>query len=178
MNYKTLFIPISILALILSACSANNESDSSKVTASEQIGMHEGKSDVTTLPAFNMFNAAGKIVSLESFKGKKIFVNLWASWCPPCRREMPSIEKLYQSVDTNKVAFVLLSLDDQFEKGRKYISSKKFALPFYYPSEDLPSIFRVEGIPATFIFNENGALIKRVDGSDDYNTKYYKTLLK
>lgn len=91
---------------------------------------------------------------------------------------MPSIEKLSQSADTNKVAFVMISLDDQFEKAKAYIRSAKLQLPIYYPAENLPALFNVEGIPSTFIFNENGELIKRVDGGDEYNTNEYRALLK
>lgn len=175
MCYKALIIIFSILGSILSGCTANNQPDNGNALAQSR---RERKSSMEGLPTFKMFNAAGENVTMESFKGKKVFVNLWASWCPPCRREMPSIEKLYQSVDTNKVAFVMLSLDDQFEKGKKYFTSKSLTIPIYYPAENLPALFSVEGIPATFIFNENGTMIKQVDGSEDYNTTYYKDLLK
>lgn len=132
----------------------------------------------TSLPAFRILDVNGTEVQLQDLKGKKVFVNLWASWCPPCKREMPSIEKLYQSVDTNKVQFILLALDDKFEKSKKYVTGKKLNLPIYYPAEDLPALFNVQGIPATFIFSENGELVKRVDGMDDYDTKVYRDLLK
>jgi thiol-disulfide isomerase/thioredoxin len=91
---------------------------------------------------------------------------------------MPSIEKLYQSIDKNKVKFVMVSFDDQFDLAKKYVSSRKIDLPIYYPTENPPALFQVQGIPATFIFNEKGELIKRVEGSDNYNTNEYRDLLK
>ena len=135
-------------------------------------------SALTLVPSFSVQNATGSIINLQSFKGKKLFVNLWASWCPPCKREMPSIEKLYKSLDTARVEFLLISLDDQFELARKYVSSQKLKLPIYYPAERLPLLFQVQGIPATFIFDESGEMIKRVDGGENYDTKEYKTLLQ
>ena len=131
-----------------------------------------------TLPVFSMLNTKDELVELQSLKGKKVFVNVWASWCPPCRREMPSIEELYKAVDTSKVAFVMLSLDENFEQAKEYAASRKLSLPVYYPVEKLPELFNLESIPATFVFDEEGKLIKHVNGSDDYNTETYKSLLK
>jgi thiol-disulfide isomerase/thioredoxin len=178
-----ILISAAILMASLVACSNEKQTEPASVTPVENQTVSNSYAaaapgTLSALPAFTMVDVNGNLVNLESLKGKKLFVNLWASWCPPCRREMPSIERLYQTVDTSKVAFVLLSLDDQFEKGKRYMASKKFELPLYYPAKNLPVLFSVEGIPATFIFNEQGELIKRVDGSDDYNTAMYKKLLK
>ncbi|MBA3285375.1 MAG: TlpA family protein disulfide reductase [Nitrosopumilus sp.] len=57
--------------------------------------------------------------------GKKVFVNLWATWCPPCRKEMPSIIKLYQSIDTSKADYIMVSLDDNFDKASNYVKTQK-----------------------------------------------------
>jgi thiol-disulfide isomerase/thioredoxin len=134
--------------------------------------------DRTSLPRFALQDVTGRNVSLESFKGKKVFVNLWASWCPPCLREMPSIEKLQTGVDSNKVAFVMISLDDDFDKAKQFLIQEKLTLPIYYPAESLPTLFNVQGIPTTFIFDEAGVLFHRVDGGDDYNSEKYFKLLK
>ncbi len=176
MTKKTLAFALGIATLVIAACSQG----------SNKSGEPESTSPIATteptpgnsLPSLSMVDVSGNSVSLESMKGKKIFVNLWASWCPPCRREMPSIEKLYQSADKNKVALVMLALDDSFEKSKDYIVSKKLDLPVYYPQDNLPELFNVQGIPTTFIFNEQGALIQRVDGSDNYDTDEYRNLLK
>lgn len=133
---------------------------------------------VQTLPAMKVEAASGAVVSLDQFKGKKVFVNLWASWCPPCKKEMPSIQKLYQSVDTSKVVFVMLSLDDRFEQAKNYFSKQKLQLPLYYPAQALPPIFNVQGIPATFIFNEEGTLVKSVMGMENYDSDQFRSLLK
>ena len=129
-----------------------------------------------TLPSFAVQDAAGKQLDLSSFKGKKVFVNLWATWCPPCRAEMPSINKLYQAADKEKVQFVMLSLDNDFEMAKKYVQEKGLELPVFYPAADLPSLFTVNGIPTTFIFNEEGQLISQREGSENYNTAEYRQL--
>lgn len=132
----------------------------------------------SALPALNMVDAQGKAVNLQSFKGKKVFVNLWASWCPPCRAEMPSIQKLYNSVDKNKVAFVMLSYDDNPLKSTSFMKRNKLSLPVYFPSEQPPALFQPDGIPATFIFDEQGNIIEQNIGAEDYDTEAYRQLLK
>lgn len=130
------------------------------------------------MPAFKMMDERGQEVSLESFKGKKVVVNIWASWCPPCRAEMPSLQSLHGKLDKDKVAFVLLSVDDSPEDAGEFKATQKLQLPVYFPGEQLPSLFNVQAIPSTFIFNEKGELIKRMDGMDDYDTEEYLNLLK
>jgi thiol-disulfide isomerase/thioredoxin len=176
---NSIIIGAALVMTSLLACSNYKQEDTAS-TMQQQADSNAAASPSLqpSLPTFAVESIHGNSVNLESFKGKKVFVNLWASWCPPCKREMPSIEKLYQSVDTNKVAFVMISLDDQFEKAKAYIRSAKLQLPVYYPEENLPDLFNVEGIPSTFIFNEAGQLIKRIDGGDFYDTDEYRALLK
>lgn len=130
------------------------------------------------MPSFKMMDERGQEVLLESFKGKKVVVNIWASWCPPCRAEMPSLQSLHGKLDKDKVAFVLLSVDDSPEDAGEFKATQKLQLPVYFPGEGLPSLFNVQAIPSTFIFNEKGELIKRMDGMDDYDTEEYLNLLK
>ena len=129
-----------------------------------------------TLPSFMVRDAGGNTLNLQQFKGKKVFVNLWATWCPPCRAEMPSIEKLYQAADKEHVQFVMLSLDNDFELAKKYVQKKGMSLPIFYPAGDVPELFSVNGIPATFIFDETGQLIAQHEGSEDYNTPEFRKL--
>jgi thiol-disulfide isomerase/thioredoxin len=164
-------LPFIILFSYLLACTSPVSSDEVSMTSEE---VNEAKQ----LPSFMLMNANNEILNINSFNGKKVFVNLWATWCPPCRKEMPSIAKLYQSVDTSKAVFIMLSLDDNFDKARSYVNKQKLNLPIYYPVENLPKLFNVSGIPTTFIFNEQGMLVQRVDGGDDFNTAKYKAMLK
>lgn len=130
-----------------------------------------------TLPDFMVKTDQGKTVNLKSFKGKKVFVNLWATWCGPCRREMPSIEALYNKTKGKKVEFVMLSLDDDFNKAINYKSTNKLTMPMYYPAGNMPALFNVDGIPATFVFDEKGELIKTIQGSTNYDTQDFVNLL-
>jgi thiol-disulfide isomerase/thioredoxin len=181
---KNIFIiPAAALLISLAACS-DSKMEETKAQAIEVLQTSidntaaAGLRTTPVLPAFTVQDVNGNTINLQHFKGKKLFVNLWASWCPPCRAEMPSIEKLFRSVDTSKVVFVMLSLDDHFDKAKKFIGRQRLNLPIYYPAENLPALFNVQAIPATFIFNESGDLIQRIDGSDDYNRDEYRKLLQ
>lgn len=173
-----------VMAVSLAACTNDNtgeeEQQASEVQQQTSTDDHAAAAtpSATALPAFTVQDINGQTVNLQSFKGRKVFVNLWASWCPPCRREMPSIQKLAQSVDTSKVTFVMLSLDDDFNKAKNFVQKQKLALPIYYPGENLPALFNVQGIPTTFIFDERGELIRRIDGGDDYDTNKYREILR
>lgn len=174
---------ITISAIVMAsfiACSNNKNGETT--SADRQVATDSNaavsQSATPALPVFSVMDVKGNTLNLQNLKGKKVFVNLWASWCPPCKREMPSIEKLYHSIDTTRVAFVILSLDDRFEKAMRFVQSRNLKLPIYYPAENLPELFNVQGIPSTFIFDENGKMIKRVDGGDDYDTEEYRNLLK
>lgn len=180
-----LFLAATALGLVLTGCSDEGSKEESGTATQQQMSTDSNAAAAppvnemeVALPSFAVQDVDGNTVNLQSLKGKKVFVNLWASWCPPCRREMPSIEKLAKSVDKNKVAFVLLSLDDNFEKAKAFTTRQRLSLPIYYPAENLPALFQVQGIPTTFIFNETGTLITRIDGGDDYDTEVYRKLLR
>jgi thioredoxin-related protein len=72
----------------------------------------------------------------------------------------------------------MLSLDNDFEKAVKFAAKNKMVTPVYYPAENLPALFNVQGIPATFIFDEKGNLVTRIEGGDDYDTDKYLNLFK
>jgi thiol-disulfide isomerase/thioredoxin len=132
---------------------------------------------VSALPSLPMINTLNQSSNLSQFKGKKIFVNLWATWCPPCRAEIPSIENLASKTDGSKVEFVMLSLDDDFVKAKIYAANNKMKLPVYYPTGNMPQLFNVEGIPTTFVFNENGEIIYQHTGGLNYDTKEFVEML-
>ena len=132
---------------------------------------------VSILPSFSIINNKGVVTDLAQFKGKRVFVNLCATWCPPCRVEIPSIQNLYAKTDKDKVVFVMLSLDNNFETAKQFAANTKLDIPIYYPAGNLPALFNVETIPVTFIFNDKGELVHRQEGAADYNTNFFAEML-
>lgn len=176
MKRRKLIATALITVTIIIACSsAVNKKSATQDLVQNNI---EAQPSAAGIPAFAMQDLNGDSINLQSLKGKKVFVNIWASWCPPCRAEMPSIEKLYAAVDRNKVAFVMLSYDENRNAALRFRRSNKLSLPVYFPTEQPPAVFKTDGIPATFIFNERGELIKQNFGAEDYNTDAYRQLLE
>jgi len=94
----------------------------------------------------------GKVLSLEAFKGKAIFLNLWATWYPPCIAEMPSINKLHNQTG-KEVVFIMLSLDQDFEKAKAFVKRKEYRLPIYAPAVNLPAVFGSSTLPTTYVID-------------------------
>ncbi len=185
---KIVFFSVALL-LFLGACtdqstktapgpdSAQAITETTPVVA-DTIQNNAAPATPSSLPSFRMRNGRGEIVDMAQFKGKKVFVNLWATWCPPCRAEIPSIESLGAKTDPAKVEFVMLSLDDNFEKAKNYAANNNMRLPVYYPASDLPQLFVTDGIPMTVIFNEKGEILFNEVGSANYDTKKFQDMLK
>ena len=141
------------------------------------IGKRTASYENKTLPEMSLVAVDGSEVRLSSLKGKKLFVNLWATWCPPCVAEMPSIQKLYAKTDRSQSEFVLISFDRNFETAKEWAKRKQLDIPVYAVSGELPSLFNVDGIPTTFIFDETGKLVFKQTGSDDYSSNKFVQLL-
>ena len=118
----------------------------------------------------------GNTTSLAELKGKVIFLNFWATWCPPCIAEMPSIDKLHEEMG-DEVEFVMLSLDQDFEKAKAFDKRKGYDLPIYAPASNLPPMFQSSAIPTTFIIDADGNLVLTHEGMADYSDPEFKKFL-
>lgn len=128
---------------------------------------------------FQMIDLEGKTVSFESLKGKVVFLNIWATWCPPCIAEMPNIQKLYNKVGSDNIAFVMLSVDEGgLEKVKKFIKKKKYTFPVYMPASQFPQEFYSTAIPTTFIISPEGKIVAKQEGMADYNTEEVQVFLQ
>lgn len=130
--------------------------------------------------AFTVRDLDGKKLQMRDLKGKVIFLNLWATWCGPCRAEMPSIQNLYDSVDHDRVAFVMLSLDQEKDKKKivRFVNDRKFTFPVYQPASPLPEALRVTTVPTTFIVGPDGKIKHKKTGMANYDTKEMREFLR
>lgn len=126
---------------------------------------------------FNLIDREGKIVSLNKYKGKVIFINMWATWCPPCIAEMPSIDKLHEEMG-DEVAFIMLSLDEDFEKAKAFDKRKGYDLPIFAPASNLPAMYESSAIPTTYVIDAAGNLAWTHKGMADYSDPQFKEFLK
>jgi len=117
----------------------------------------------------------GNAVSLGSFDGKPVFLNFWATWCPPCIAEMPDIQELYNQY-SDRVAFLLIT-DEQPEKVKAFLERKAFDMPVYFHRSAIPPIFESQSIPTTFIISPEGKVVIRKTGAAKWNSSKMHELL-
>lgn len=133
---------------------------------------------------FTIKTINGESVPIEELKGKVIFLNLWATWCGPCRAEMPAIESLYKGIAHENLAFVMLSIDRKNDeaKVKNYVTTKGFTFPVYlvqspFPN-NLPEVLQVPSIPTTFVINKKGEIVYKNVGTANYDTKKFRNFLQ
>ncbi|MFT2009918.1 TlpA family protein disulfide reductase [Pontibacter sp. 13R65] len=157
-----------------------------EVPASEATpGAAETAAVLATSPAdmvgagFQMTDLQGNTVNFESLHGKVVFLNIWATWCPPCVAEMPNIQGLYEKVGSDKISFVMLSVDNGGqEKVQKFIDRKGFTFPVYMPASQFPEELYSNSIPTTFIISPEGKIVARQEGMAEYDTREVREFLQ
>jgi len=115
-------------------------------------------------------------VSLSDLRGQVVFLNIWATWCPPCRAEMPGIQSLYEEVG-HDVAFIMLSTDREFAKAVQFKKDHHFTFPIYRLAQNLPLELNTQSIPATFVLDKEGVIQMLHEGMAKYNTNKFKKFL-
>jgi thiol-disulfide isomerase/thioredoxin len=108
--------------------------------------------------------------TLARFKGKAVFLNIWATWCPPCVREMPSIARLAEDprLAGKDIAFVCVSIDESTDEVRKFLEGKGWKMSFFR-SQKIPRVFATDGIPATFIIAPDGRIASAQIGATEWD---------
>lgn len=117
-------------------------------------------SSPSSIPAdydWSVQTLAGDTFQLSELKGKVVFLNFWATWCPPCIIEMPSIQSLHDQVAGMDIQIVCVSQEKQ-GTVEKFIRDNEYTFPVYTLDGDPPSMFRTRGIPATFILSPEGTI--------------------
>ena len=124
---------------------------------------------------WQLYDLHGNKTSFESLNNKPIFLNIWATWCPPCIAEMPSIQELFEDYG-DKVNFIIVSNEDP-GKVQHFAKEQQFeGLPFYL-SASLPNNFSTNSIPATFIVSTEGRVLVSKKGAARWNSGTTRDLL-
>ena len=182
MNTKTKTV-VSIVSLVvfigIAAFAYNQLSDKFKpetpfdIVESQPDDVAEEKEPVVA-PDFSAYDNDGNIVKLSDYFGKPIVLNFWASWCPPCKSEMPEFNKVYGEVKHEVVFLMVDMVDGQQEteaKGKKYISDNEFTFPVLFDNDqDAAYTYGIRSIPTTIFVDKDGNVAAGVEGAIDEDT--------
>jgi peroxiredoxin len=136
------------------------------------------------MPNFTFPDINGKEVSLSDHRGKVVLVNVWATWCPPCRQEMPSMQSLYEKFKGENFEILAVSIDSE---GREAVAPfmRKMNLTFpalLDPGETIRSLYGITGVPESFIIDKQGILVEKIIGPINWATPevffFFKDLIQ
>jgi peroxiredoxin len=136
-------------------------------------GNHYGQLD----DDFDIVDSAGETVSFSAFDGQVVFINFWATWCPPCIAEMPDIQDLYEAMGDQEIKFVIISLDDDFDKAKAFVERKGYTFPIYAPHGALPQVLQSQSIPTTFVIDRQRNIVVKRQGMAKYNSQRFRNYL-
>lgn len=129
---------------------------------------------------FHIKDMNGKVYRLSDFRGKIVLINFWATWCPPCVREMPQFDILARKMAGKKFVFLAINVMDKPNKINDYLSDKNFFFPILMDQEGtVQTEYSVDGFPTSYIIDKKGFFLSRIVGargwgsneSIDYFTK-------
>ena len=124
-------------------------------------------------PDFTLEDLDGRNHALSNYRGKVVLLNFWASWCPPCRFEMPSLERLYQS--KMKQSFMVLGINQGESSENAFASLGLFkpmpTFPILLDSKSqVAKSYSVQGLPSSFLINRDGRIVMRAEGERDFSS--------
>ncbi|MGB5498498.1 MAG: TlpA disulfide reductase family protein [Maribacter sp.] len=124
---------------------------------------------------WQLADARGDEINFKNAKGKVVLINFWATWCPPCVAEMPSLQRLYEDYN-EKVVFMFVA-QDKVEKVSAFLAKNGYSLPVYYSKTEAPSVLTSKTIPTTYVINKEGKIIIAETGVADWNSDKVRKIL-
>ena len=127
--------------------------------------------NLQTAAPFSFIDAAGRLTSTEGLKGKVVFINFWASWCPPCRAEMPDLQDLYLKLkDDKRFVFLFINEDEDPSKATSYLEKNRLMIPLLFVSGDVPNELFKGTLPTTVVLDKEGKIVLMHEGMARYNS--------
>ena len=135
----------------------------------------EEKKEFVNLEELVLINEEGNIVKGETLKERVVFINFWATWCPPCIAEMPSIQKLYTDYG-EEIEFLMIS-DEPKERILSFMSKESYNFKVYQPKA-VPIKMYSSTIPQTLIIGADGSIVVNKTGAVNWNSKEIRSILE
>jgi len=135
--------------------------------------------DSSPTPDFTLPDAAGKKLSLKDFRGKLVMLNFWATWCVPCREEMPQMERLYQEFNNKGFVIVAVDVKDKKTDALAFIKELKLTYPVVFdPEGEVGLLYGAWGLPATYLIGRKGEGLARMWGPADWYSPGARALIQ
>lgn len=173
--------------IVLSPASANAKSLQAEGGSTKSVDLWSAlgieKIGPATPPIFKIENMSGEMTGLDAYKGNIVFLNFWATWCPPCVLEMPAMDSLYKTFKDQGLVVVAINDYEPRARVEKFLKTKDYSFPILIdPSGKVSEDFRAIALPYTFIINKEGFVIGKVIGMRDWSSpesvEFFKELLK
>ncbi|MEE4262019.1 MAG: TlpA disulfide reductase family protein [Desulfobacteraceae bacterium] len=121
-------------------------------------------------PDFTLPGLDGQMVRLADYRGKVVLLNIWATWCPPCVEEMPSMEKLYQTFKAEGFEILAVSMDESGAQAvRPFMKKLRLSFPALTDTQGaLKSLYQTTGVPESFIIDKDGVIVEKIIGPRDW----------
>lgn len=124
-------------------------------------------------PELTLYSLDGKSINTKYLSGKTLIINFWASWCSPCRKEMPDLEALSQSMDASKYVVIGVSVDDDKNLMKEFLFQNGINFSNFHDNNKIiaDNILNIKAYPETFLVSPDGILKKRIIGQQRWNSK-------
>ena len=156
-----------LLALLAPAAFAAEQVTADDFKAVGLAALKEGTKSID----FTLADLSGKKVSLSSLKGKVVFLNFWATWCPPCRGEMPSMERLYQKLKDKGLVILAVDLQEDAKSVQKFVNQHKLTFTVLLDSDGrVGATYGARSIPTSYIVGRGGEALGGTVGAREWDT--------
>lgn len=135
--------------------------------------------DKAATPEFALMTPEGKKLSLKDFRGKVVLLNFWASWCVPCREEMPAMEKLYQEYKHKNFTVLAIAVKDRKQDAMDFVKELKITYPIAFdPDAQVGTLYGAWGLPATYLIGPKGEGLARGWGPAEWYNQASRKLIQ
>lgn len=130
-------------------------------------------------PSFELIDLDDKKQRLEDYKGKIVAINFWATWCPPCRKELPSMQRAYQDFKDKDFVILAVNVGESWDRVAPFLGNFSLTFPILFDSESkVIEQWKVLGLPTTFILDKQGNVTHQINGGRDWDDPYFRKSLR
>ena len=165
-------ITMAVLGCVIGGAAVAYQGLKKQVAPPQQTASQDSSTEQKKLaPDFSVVDAEGNTVKFSDMAGKPVVLNFWASWCPPCKKEMPDFDKVYQELG-DEVQFMMVDMTDgqreTVETATKYVEDQGYALPIFFDTQlEAAYQYNVQSIPKTYFIDKDGYLVAGAQGTID-----------